>query len=273
MYRTLDPDKIVGQLGQLERRISERFPSAGLARVCAELTAVAGESRQRIAQIERRNWLLRGGVLAVLGACVVLLWKVGLLIDFSKTTADNIYSVLQGIEATMNILVLMGAAVLSLVTVEVRVKRRRALDAIHELRSIVHVIDMHQLTKDPGSIVGGGVDATPSSPKRTLSPLLLARYLDYCSEMLSLAAKVAALYGQSLPDAVVTSAANDLEQMTANLSTKIWQKINIVQRMIAALPTTSVPVIPKAAESRAAADVAAPTVAAGTPVPPGAPQT
>jgi hypothetical protein len=43
---------------------------------------------------------------------------------------------------------------------------------------------MHQLTKDPGGIVGARADATPSSPKRTLSPLLLARYLDYCSEML-----------------------------------------------------------------------------------------
>ena len=32
----------------------------------------------------------------------------------------------------------------------------------------------------------------PSSPKRLLSPFELTRYLDYCSEMLSLAAKVAA---------------------------------------------------------------------------------
>ena len=29
MYRTLDPDKIVATLEQLERRISERFPGAG----------------------------------------------------------------------------------------------------------------------------------------------------------------------------------------------------------------------------------------------------
>ena len=266
MYRSLDPDRIVAQLDQLGRRIGERFPEAGLGRVCAELTTIARDSRQRVVIIERRNWALTIGVLVLLGLCLWLLWSIGSLIDFSQTKADNVYSVLQGVEATMNILVLMGAAVLSLVTIEVRMKRARALAAIHELRSIVHVIDMHQLTKDPGSISGGSAIGleTPSSPKRRLTAFELARYLDYCSEMLSLAAKVAALYGQSLPDAVVVGAASDLEQMTANLSMKIWQKINIVQRMIAAQPATAAPVVHAATEARSVATTA---VAAGTPAP------
>ncbi|MFM9939052.1 MAG: hypothetical protein ACKVP7_06115 [Hyphomicrobiaceae bacterium] len=244
MYRALDPEKIVSQLEQLERRINERFPGAGLARVCTELITVARESHARVERIGRRNWALRISVLVLLLACVVLIGWIGRYIDFSKTNADSVYSVLQGIEATMNIVVLMGVAVLFLIGFEERLKRRRAVAAIHELRSIVHVIDMHQLTKDPGSIVGQGRD-TASSPKRSLTPFLLARYLDYCSEMLSLTAKVAALYAQSLPDPVVASAANDLEQMTANLANKIWQKINIVQNMIAALPITSVPAVPR----------------------------
>jgi hypothetical protein len=41
-------------------------------------------------------------------------------------------------------------------TIETRVKRRRALRAIHELRSIAHVIDMHQLTKDPEWVLARG---------------------------------------------------------------------------------------------------------------------
>ena len=56
----------------------------------------------------------------------------------------------------MNIIVLMGAALFFLVTIEDRLKRRRALTALHELRSIVHVIDMHQLTKDPSMGVSVG---------------------------------------------------------------------------------------------------------------------
>lgn len=240
MYRTLEPVKIVQSLETLERRIGERFPTAGLAQVCAELTTIAREHTAIASRIGRPNMLLRASVLALIAACLLLLVKVAGLIDFSKTSADNVYTVLQGIEATMNILVLMGAAVLFLTTFEERLKRRRALAALNELRSIAHVIDMHQLTKDPSSVAGTG-PATASSPSRTMTPFLLSRYLDYCSEMLSLTAKVAALYAQSFPDPVVGNAVNDLEQVTTNLSQKIWQKINIVQAIVANMPIASVP--------------------------------
>ena len=130
---------------------------------------------------------------------------------------------------------------LYLTTLEGRRKRRLALGHLHELRSIVHVIDMHQLTKDPGAITSA-TPPTASSPVRRLSPQELNRYLDYCSEMLSLTAKVAALYAQNSADPAVLEAVNDLERLTTNLSSKIWQKITIVQAIVAALPTTSVPV-------------------------------
>jgi hypothetical protein len=55
------------------------------------------------------------------------------------------------------------------------------------------------------------------------------RYLDYCSEMLSLTGKVAALYAQATKDSIVIEAASDIGQITANLSGKIWQKITLVQ--------------------------------------------
>jgi hypothetical protein len=155
--------------------------------------------------------------------------QIATLISIStSTTADNVYSVLQGIEAAMNIIVLMGAALFFLVTIEDRLKRRRALTALHELRSIVHVIDMHQLTKDPSAVVSVG-GKTPSSPARTLSPFEVTRYLDYCSEMLSLTSKVAVLYAQAFPDPVVTDAVSDIERITVGLSQKIWQKIMILR--------------------------------------------
>lgn len=240
MYRALEPAKIVASLETLEKRIDERFPAAGLARVCGELKAIAREHSAIAERIGRPNMLLRAGVLALFGGCLLLLSKVGGLIDFSKTTADSVYTVLQGIEATMNILVLMGAAGLFLVTFEERLKRRRALAALNELRSIAHVIDMHQLTKDPTSVATSG-PSTPSSPVRTMTPFQLSRYLDYCSEMLALTAKVAALYAQSFPDPVVGDAVNDLEQVTTNLSQKIWAKITIVQALVANMPVASVP--------------------------------
>ena len=57
----------------------------------------------------------------------------------------------------------------------------------------------------------------------------LARYLDYCSEMLSLTGKLAALFAQSVNDEVVIEAVNDIENLGSNLSRKIWQKITMIE--------------------------------------------
>jgi hypothetical protein len=65
-----------------------------------------------------------------------------------------------------------------------------------------------------------------------MTPFELGRYLDYCSEMLALTAKVAALYAQTFPDPVVVEAVNDIEMLATNLSGKIWQKIAILQRAV-----------------------------------------
>jgi hypothetical protein len=261
-YRRLEAARIIATIAQLEQRIAERFPEAGLQKVCAELRAAASESSARVAAIGKPNLLLRALVVLVLaGGIALLAWLVG-FIDLTKTSADNVYTVLQGIEATMNIFVLMGLAILSLVTIEDRMKRRRALRALHELRSIIHVIDMHQLTKDP-STIHSGLAPTEHSPKRLLSSAELERYLDYSSEMLSLTAKVAALYAQSFPDAVVTDAVSDIERVAANLSQKIWQKIMILEASTArekaatamAAPALAAP--PPAAKVEATAGVAA----------------
>ena len=114
-----------------------------------------------------------------------------------------------------------------LVTAETRIKRRRALKAIHELRALAHVIDMHQLTKDPERLVAR-LRETASSPKHNLTPAELGRYLDYCSEMLSLIGKLAALYVQKFDDPVALAAVNEVEDLTTGFSRKIWQKIMII---------------------------------------------
>ncbi len=112
-------------------------------------------------------------------------------------------------------------------SLESRWKRHRALRYLHELRSIIHVIDMHQLTKDPHHLDDG------SDPDH-LSGNMLMRYLDYCSELLSLSAKVATLYAESSHDPVVIETVNDLGQITSNLGNKIWQKLNSVERRVVA---------------------------------------
>jgi len=59
----------------------------------------------------------------------------------------------------------------------------------------------------------------------------LSRYLDYCTDLLSLTSKVAALYVQDLQDPVVLNAVNDVENLTTGLARKIWQKIMILDSL------------------------------------------
>jgi type VI protein secretion system component VasF len=226
--RTLDPAKVIDTLAALHRRISERFPDSGLARVCSELHTIAKQNSARAERISRSNLPLRLIIFVLLaGGAVGLAWIAYFIYLFPRS-ADNVYSVLQGLEAAANLAVLLGAATFFLFRIEQNLKRRDALQALHELRSIVHVIDMHQLTKDPSvTITVGG--KTPSSPQRVLSPFEVSRYLDYCSEMVSLTSKVAVLFAQGFPDAVVTEVVSDIERVAAGLSQKIWQKIMILQ--------------------------------------------
>ena len=89
---------------------------------------------------------------------------------------------------------------------------------------------MHQLTAGPGWFNKHGID-TPSSPEENLTAYELMRYLDYCSEMLSLTGKVAALYAQNFRDAVALFAVNEIEGPSMGLSRKIWQKIMILNKL------------------------------------------
>jgi len=106
---------------------------------------------------------------------------------------------------------------------------------LHGLRSLIHVIDMHQLTKDPATL-SANFKPTAHSPARITNAADLARYLDYCSEMLSITGKIAALFAQSVNDDVVIDGVNDIENLSSNLSRKIWQKITLIESHPAAKP-------------------------------------
>jgi hypothetical protein len=228
-YSALSADSILTTLARLGDRVRERFPDRGLTGVCAELERIAQAHVRRVGDVSKPHLLLRGLVALVLLAG---LFMAGVGIEQKvRQLMDNPDAIgFEGIEAIANILILMGAAVWFLLNLEARIKRAQALNALHELRSIAHVIDMHQLTKDPASVLGAA--PTASSPERDLSPGDLMRYLDYCTEMLSLTGKLAALCMQSVRDEVVIHTVNEIEGLTTNLSSKIWQKIMIIRSEI-----------------------------------------
>jgi hypothetical protein len=143
--------------------------------------------------------------------------------------ASSVSDLFQGLEAAVNNAVFLGIAVFFLLGWETRHKRKRALAAMHVLRSMAHIIDMHQLTKDPAWMLGSGAN-TRSSPQRTMTAFELTRYLDYCSELLAVISKVAALYVQRFHDPATLAGVDDIEGLTSGLSRKIWQKIVILDR-------------------------------------------
>ncbi len=227
-FTSLQPDRLIKTIYKLERRITERFPNSGLALVGAELSNLAQDCVHKAREISRPAWSLRVLLIAALS-----MWSISVYYGASLFSYDlpqtNLTALVGWIESAMNIIVSIGIAVWFLITLEGRFKRHKAMGALNELRSMAHVIDMHQLTKDP-SLIGSTLPLTNSSPKRTITEEELLRYLDYCSELLSLTGKLAAIYGQCLPSSRVISAVSEVENLTTDLSRKVWQKIMVLHK-------------------------------------------
>src|ERR687895_617543 len=117
MYRSLDSEKIIGTIERLCTRIDERFPNSGLGRVCKELLTIARESQQRSAWIAKPQKSLRIVVGVLIGLIVIVL----VLVLANSTLPSNRFDfvvLLQISEAGINVFILVGAAILFLITSE-----------------------------------------------------------------------------------------------------------------------------------------------------------
>ncbi|MCF6113861.1 hypothetical protein [Mesorhizobium muleiense] len=227
-YRTLDAKLIIETAERLEKRVAERFPDTGLRGVAIELVSLSRDLAKAAKALEAPIWWLRGVVIVAIAAGALMFLFVGTILPLGRIsgTHDAIQSV-QGIESLINMIILAMLGFLALIRTEERIKRKQVFRKLHGLRSLIHVIDMHQLTKDPAAL-STDFKPTSHSPARITDRADLARYLDYCSEMLSITGKIAALFAQSVNDDVVVDGVNDIESLGSNLSRKIWQKITLI---------------------------------------------
>jgi hypothetical protein len=230
MYRQLDESKIIRTLEQLRDRIGQRFPEAALRKVSEDLLALAHETSACVNYLRRPNWPLRLAIGAAIAGMVALLVTFAMRVPV-PAGVSGLSDVVQGIEAAVNDVIFFGIAVYFLLTIETRLKRRRALRMIHQLRSVAHIVDMHQLTKDQELPASREADAD-GAPDRALTLPEIEQYLDYCSELLSGTSIVAALLVQYFDDAVVLAGVTEIEDLTTGLSSKIWQKITILDRAL-----------------------------------------
>ncbi|MBI9017158.1 MAG: hypothetical protein JEZ07_07855 [Phycisphaerae bacterium] len=226
-HSTLDSKKIIDTIGQLKLRIDERFPSSGIGTVCDELRGIAKEANETVESIQKTHIGYR--ILVFLFVFILIFIAYIGLGKFRADESDvTVFDMVQVLDAAFNVILLIGGAILFLVSIENRAKRSKTIQAVNKLRCIAHVIDSHQLTKDP-CYAESNATRTVHSPTRNMDSFQLGRYLDYCTEMLSLVSKIAFLYVQDYHDPIATNAVNDLDDLTNGLSRKIWQKIMTIK--------------------------------------------
>jgi hypothetical protein len=218
-------------VAQLERRIDARFGERGLTKAARDLgrlvVLVQSETEQSRERLRRTTLTARTVSLMIVVATLTAL-IVGLrsaVVDGLDRTADWVPLA----ESVVNDLVFAAIAVVFLWAFPERLERRTLLRMLHRLRSLAHVIDMHQLSKDPEQLSAAYVP-TAESVRHGLDADQMHHYLGYCSEMLSLTAKTAALCGEHSADGVVLETVSYIETLTTELSNKIWQKISLLPR-------------------------------------------
>ncbi len=223
----LDTEVVHATALRLRARIKARFPDRDLGRVAGELVELVDLVRQP-SRSQRWIELLRR-VCRVL--IVVLLITVplvlGAIIFRGLQEVDRAIDWIAILESAINDLVFTGLAIIFLWAAPDRLARHSELGVLHRLRSLAHVIDMHQLTKDPERY-RPGFQPTEESIDVDLTPIELSQYLEYCSELLSLVGKTAALFANNATDRIVLDGVHDIESLTSDLSRQIWQKISIL---------------------------------------------
>src|SRR5262245_27864021 len=120
-YRLLEADRILPTLDTLQRRITERFPGSGLARVADELRALGEETSGLSRYLGRPLWPIR------IATGITIVGLVGLvaaaLLSVRLPAGVNGFSdFLQASEAAVSETVFLGIAVFFLVSLEGRFK-------------------------------------------------------------------------------------------------------------------------------------------------------
>lgn len=225
---SLEHGQLLAQLQKQRAALKNHFPTRGLCQVAGLVESTFHRAPEIAQRIMRPNYWIRALVGVLLVAMVAFVIFGLLQLKFSNNDG---WSVLEGVEAGISTAVYSGVAIVFFVSLEIRQRRQMTLKALQELRALAHVLDMHQMNKDTDYIL------TPTAPDAhvkplSLTPIELERYLSHTADLLSLIGKLAAWYAQQVNDPEVLMAINELEQLTGDMTQKIWQKITIINSIV-----------------------------------------
>ena len=228
-YERLDPEKVRDTLDQLQARIVEQFPERHLADVATEV----GEAVRRIerqasesAPWHRFVYLASRVTIVLLVALIVFAVVSAVRTGSAQLGPSRAIDWLQYVESGVNDVVFAALAIFFLVSIPNRIRRRRSLETLHRLRSLAHIVDMHQMSKSPEKLLPRWEGGQASQGSLTRAEL--GRYYDYCSELLTIVSKAAALCAEQSTDPVVLDTVSEIEVLTTGMSRKIWQKISLL---------------------------------------------
>ncbi len=219
-------------VAQLERRMTARFPGRGIVDLSTRLLALidaveetAPDLNNGLRRARLVSRVLAAGVAIATAVAVGVVLRDGIEGDMLRGVAW-----VPLVESMINDVVFAALAMFFLYSFPERMQRGRALRLLHQLRSLAHVVDMHQLTKDPERYKPDWRPTSASIDPGLATPRDMEYYFEYCSEMFSLIGKGAALVAEESRDTVVLDAVANIEQLTTSLSRKVWQKISLLPK-------------------------------------------
>lgn len=226
----LSGDAVRANVAQLQERVAARFPQHHLGEVAQKLLVVVGRVDQATQDKHRRmvRAVVLARVLAALAFLVAATLLVLALVHLLAHAADQeVGSWIPLVESTINTCIFIGLGVYFLWGLPERRERAGLLVLLHELRSLAHVLDMHQLTKEPGRLRPGFTPTTHSLAGDLDAEEMLA-YLSYCNELFALIGKVAALCAERSSDSTVLVTVSDVETLAGEISLRVYAKMTLL---------------------------------------------
>lgn len=215
----LDPARMVETAESLAREIGERLPGSSLAGLAAELASLAHATDERTKQARAPIHALRAASAAAIGVGSLTLLLVALRVH-ARWEFATITELFVAVQAGINLSVLLAGAAWFLGSFEARIKRRRTLESIAELREFVHVVDLTQLYFTP-DLYG---------PEPSVGKLRLDHtYLLFCTRMLGLLANLAALRSRGVAVDSIIRAAFEVELLANTITAKLQSKVEAIR--------------------------------------------
>ena len=215
----LEVDSILGAIKNLQHKIEITFPDRGLRFTIGvlkkEAEQISNMDSNKSKYQKMSAWVVTIGVPILL--FVIIIYCAFKFLDFD----GHAFNGFDDVDGLVN-LVFLSVVVGILIRQSYKITRRTStMKRLHRIRSLIHVLDMKQQNKKYYNKC--------ITNKRALTTEESIFYLDDCSQAISLASKVSALMIEGHNDSLVIAAVSEIDSLCSGISTKIWQKIAVLQ--------------------------------------------